>query len=209
MTRLDVLTEQATFDPLSDEDYRQMFRSIRGYYRSPEGDEEWELSYGDFTREVGMEYNSKAEWNRWYRKERGYGTTKPLPREYRNAIRRLYVRDGKRIYPDLPGTVAEVIAQNVLLDARVSKYGDGPADEVILLTGLRGSVTLSVDSEVSLYQNGTEGAVPNGTEARRGHRELFRPALPTDYKGRVAATGKSTAELLDFAIRMHEQSAWW
>jgi hypothetical protein len=209
MERTQLLTDNATFDILSDEDYRQMFRSIRGYYRSPDGEEKWELGYTLFTREVGMDEGTKAEWARWYKKERGYGTSKPLPREYRNAIRRLYVRDGERVYPDLPATVADAIAQNTSPDARVSKYGEGPADEVILLSGCHGSVTLSINSEVQIYQDDTEGAVPDGTTPPRPYREAWRPMIPTDRKELAKQTGLSVIELLDFAIEIHSKTGWY
>lgn len=191
-----LLTENATFDPYSDADYRTMFEEGRGLYVDEAGDQQWLMGYGKFCAIVGMDEGSKAEWNRWYRGERGYGTTKSLSREYRNALRKLMD------LPLLPPTVADAIAQHTSPDAKVTLVGDGVADEVILLAPRSDSVTLYINGDVRLgidVPSHAGGAVPSGTRSRRA---MYRPVLAPELKDRVEASGMTASELIEYALEV-------
>lgn len=191
-----LLTENATFDPYSNAEYKTMFEEGRGLYVDEKGDQQWLMGYGKFCELVGMDEGSKAEWNRWYRDERGYGTTKSLSREYRNALRKLMN------LPLLPPTVADAVATNTSPDAAVYQVGEGVADKVILLTPQNGATTLYINGDVRLGMDvpaSDGGAVPSGTRSRRA---MYRPVLAPELKDRVEASGMSVQELIDYALEV-------
>lgn len=191
---IELLTENATFDPYSDADYRQMFEEGRGLYVDEAGDQQWLMGYGKFCETVGV--GNQAEWNRWYKGERGYGTTKSLSREYRNALRKLMG------LPLLPPTVADAVATNTSPDAAVYQVGEGVADKVILLTPQNGATTLYINGDVRLgmdVSSQSGGAVPSGTRSRRA---MYRPVLTPELGERVKASGMSVSELIEYALEV-------
>ena len=190
------LTENAGFDPYSNADYKEMFEEGRGLYVDEAGTQQWRMGYGKFCELVGMDESTKAEWNRWYRDERGYGTVKALPREMRNALRKLMG------LPLLPPTVAEAVAQNTSPDAAVYMVGDGVADTVVLLAPRHDAVTLYINGDVRVgmdVSSQSGGGVPSGTRSRR---PMYRPVLTPGLGERVKASGLSAAELIEYALEV-------
>jgi hypothetical protein len=186
-----LLTRDASFDSLSDGDYRDIFEEVR---RMDSGEKA--LSLDKFCALVGMDLSTKAEWSRWYNRERGYADGKALPRPYRNALR---LAMGM---PELPPTVADAVAQHTSPDAAVYLVGEGVADRVVLVGADRASVTLYVNgddtSEVQVPLAPQRG-VPSGT---RAYRPMYRPVLPPELKAEVEESGESVEELVRYALEM-------
>jgi hypothetical protein len=189
---LELLTRDATLDDWPLQDYVDAYQELRGW---DEDKQKFVLSLDKWVARVG-EPPSKGEWNRLDRGEVGY------TRAIRNAIRR-----GAGA-PELPKTVAETIAENVSPDAAVRRLGGGVADNVLIVGRVDRTVVLHVNGDIAVSDT-TDTPSVKRTGRTLARRKYFTARLPVEYKERVKRSGKTTAELLDFALRMQEQQAWW
>jgi hypothetical protein len=189
---LELLTRDATLDDWSTQEYVDAYQELR---RWDEEKQKFLLSLDKWVKLIG-EPPSKGEWNRLDRGEVGWTRT------LRNKLREVVGA------PPLPLTVQETVATNVSPDAAIYRLGVGIGDQVVIVGDVGTGVSLFVNGDVRVSD--TTGAPSVDVRARTlPRRKYFNPRLPVEYGPRVKASGKSVAELLDFALRMHEQQAWW
>jgi hypothetical protein len=193
---LELLTRDATLDDWSTEKYIEVYQEVRGW---DEGERKFALPLRKWVQLAGGTLTI-ADWNRFDHSVES-GDIK-LTRPIRNTLRRVVGA------PPLPTTVAETIATNVSPDAAVYRLGSGVGDNVVIVGDVGTGVSLFVNGDVRVQESSDDSSVDvQGRTSPR--RKYFNPRLPVEYGPRVKASGKSAAELIDFALKMQEQGSWW
>jgi hypothetical protein len=191
MTQLVALvTKDATLDDLSTQDYRDIYDELRekhdvtGVYA---------VSLDKFVTLVSSQY-SKAQWSKYHNGE----TT--LTRTMRNELRRCV---GLKV---LPPTVAEATAA-ASPDAAVWQIGDGPAEHVIMVTGVE-PMTLHVNGAVSVADQKAhmpqDDAVTAITRTVAPRKHYTRPVATDEQDARRNALGVKWAEIIEAGLKALE-----
>jgi hypothetical protein len=177
------LTQNASRDSLSDQDYRDIYQEVRGYDDTTGA---YRVSLDNFVTQIGSQF-SKALWSKYHN---GHAE---LNRTMRNELRAAVGLDR------LPLTLGEAVA-GVDPDARVVQIGDRQPDQVLLI-GAPGPLRITVNGEVRAEQAAALGAAPR--PARAGRR-LVRPVASSQQDERRQALGRSWGEIIDAGLAVLE-----
>ena len=177
MTTVTKITQDATLDDLSAQDYADIFAEIRE-----------RMSLDKFCALVNSQY-SKAQWSKY--EHGGIAPTRQMRNELRRAV-------GK---PELPPTVAEATAQ-ASPDAAVWQVGEGVPEHVIMVASA--PVTLSVNGSVQVaLQTSLVTGVTSPAMKRKPHKRLWVPdRLLERYTG--LRTAYSDADIIEAGIKTLE-----
>jgi hypothetical protein len=188
-----LVTQDATLDDLSTQDYRDMYDELR--LLDPVTNV-YTVSLDKFVTLVSSQY-SKAQWSKYHNGE----TT--LTRTMRNELRRCV---GLKL---LPPTVAEATA-TASPDAAVWQIGDGPAEHVIMVT-TQEPITLYVNGAVSVGEQATQIAqhddVTPVTRTERLQKPRTRPTASEAQEKRRLALGAKWQQVIDAGLSALENES--
>ena len=186
MTLVTKVTQDATLDSMSAQDYRDMFDELRPIDPRTEN----RLSLDKFIAAIDSQF-SKALWGRYDHGEVG------LNRAQRSELR---VAVGQA---PLPPTVAEATAQ-ASPDAAVWQVGIGVPETVIMVSGHE-KVTLHVNGAVSVAENISDNALSRPVEGSRiARKPVIRPVASFAQESRRIAVSASWKDVIEAGLKALE-----
>ena len=169
------LTERATVDSLTEDDYRGIYQALR---RFDERTGKYQMSLDEFVVVIRSQF-SKSLWSKWH------GGQPSLNHTMRNELR---IATGR---PVLPPTVGEVMA-GVNPDALVVRIGEGRPDQVLLVAE-RGPLVIVANGKVTA-RRGRPAPRP-GTP-----RRLVRPVATPQQNAVRLAQGRTWREVIEAGL---------